>query len=641
MIKAGPPHFKQLAKQHRQSNYTFSKFINECIDNVIKKCNTIHIRTVVDDGDADSGGKLLEIWISDNYKNGFDNINETGSHNPFNMGHFNVNHDNDDETSEFGVGLKSGSISVANKLEVITRVPAFNENYYVCADFIRMSNEKEVELSYNPIIKKISDEEYKNEYRHPFEQGSTIKVSNFRDSAYNTTTQEMITFELINSLSKTYYKWLEHCDIYVNDEKVNPPYDYFKDEACIPFIETCYIYILRNNKYKYMYFAGKKYYSGIQKIFEYDTTDKKWKESEFDKMEGYMKNGYKLLYTQYDKDHCIEINTTTVYYSENDKELPNDTVNIYKDNRLYCSEPLVKHNDGYFNHVIHEINFKSKDIGKHIGITYNKEINIKNQNNDLVELIKNMVSMNGKRFSTGNKENLKSIHKHAVEQKLQYYVNEKNKKLLRKKLEKDTKKLEEDDSDEEYMSYKNQSKTNKGKTQLKETPKEQLQEPRKEQLKETSKELLQEPKKEQLQEPPKEQLQEPREEQLKETPKELLKEPPKEKLQEDKKELLQETQKEKLQEPKKEQPQETPKEKLQGPKKEQPQETPKEQLQEPKKEQLQEVMREVEDVDNELINIDPNKCFIIKRMNQCNDNHELMIKIVELIKEYELLRQSV
>jgi len=43
IINTGAPHFKSIAKQHRQSNYTFDKFIYECIDNVVKKCNNIYI----------------------------------------------------------------------------------------------------------------------------------------------------------------------------------------------------------------------------------------------------------------------------------------------------------------------------------------------------------------------------------------------------------------------------------------------------------------------------------------------------------------------------------------------------------------------------------------------------------------------
>ena len=68
--EVGAPHFRTEARKYRNANYTFEKVINEAIDNIIKKATEIHVKTTID-GD----GRLQEVKISDNYVNGFENIN--------------------------------------------------------------------------------------------------------------------------------------------------------------------------------------------------------------------------------------------------------------------------------------------------------------------------------------------------------------------------------------------------------------------------------------------------------------------------------------------------------------------------------------------------------------------------------------
>jgi len=104
-LKTGAPHFKSLMKQYRHANYTLQKALNELGDNVIKRTTRIEVSTQIDDTD-----KLQELRVSDNIEQGFENLDQSGTNNPFNMGHIKVAHD-DGETSEFGVGMKAGAIS--------------------------------------------------------------------------------------------------------------------------------------------------------------------------------------------------------------------------------------------------------------------------------------------------------------------------------------------------------------------------------------------------------------------------------------------------------------------------------------------------------------------------------------------------
>jgi hypothetical protein len=79
-----------------------------------------------------------------------------------------------------------------------------------------------------------------------------------------------------------------------------------------------------------------------------------------------------------------------MYHTKNPKsepDLPEDSVYIYKDDRNYGKQSILKHNNGVHNYTLHEIDFVSKRVGKDLGITFNKEI-LMNGNNDLIIAIK-------------------------------------------------------------------------------------------------------------------------------------------------------------------------------------------------------------------------------------------------------------
>ena len=70
---------------------------------------------------------------------------------------------------------------------------------------------------------------------------------------------------------------------------------------------------------------------------------------------------------------------------------------------LFDANKLSKDdNNGINNYTIHKIDFKAKQIGKILGITYNKEIPM-DGNNDLIIAIKAAVADNRKMFTTKKK----------------------------------------------------------------------------------------------------------------------------------------------------------------------------------------------------------------------------------------------
>lgn len=413
-LNTGAPHFKSVMKQHRHANYTIHKVLNEFVDNTIKKSTKIHINTQVDDSET-----LQEIKVSDDYINGFENIYEMGINNPFNMGHIKAAHDDDSETSEFGVGMKAGALSAANQLHVYTRSTDHDDiNHYfeVNCDFIRMANEEDVNASYNPRIREISYEEYRD--RHPFEYGSTLILSKIRDCIYPKTTQEAITNDIANRISETYSRLIHsNLEIYVNNTLVQPTYDFFADPKCIPFTIRKDLYILEKFGQRVYIIHKTKERSVWQ---EYNNLTKVWDKlnrhnNGLDYIQELLADGYRHMYSQIEgSGYCMGLNSTFVLYSdkfhnihkENDAALPEDMVSIYKDNRNYGRQSFVKHNNGIHNYTLHEINFGSKKLGKDIGITFNKEI-LMNGNNDLIVVIKAALSDSRIEFSsdTSTKKN--------------------------------------------------------------------------------------------------------------------------------------------------------------------------------------------------------------------------------------------
>ncbi len=388
----GPAHFKSIIKQQRSNNYNLTKVLCEFIDNIIKKCDNINITTTLNDT------KLYEIKISDNYEKGFENINEKGAKNPLNMGHIRDGQDDDNETSEFGIGMKAAAIASSNKFTIYTKV---NDKYYkIYFDFIKMSQEIDIIKSYNPIIKNIDHDEYK-EY-HIYDNGSTLILEDIRDEIYSATTDETITQDIKIQLGSIYGKIINkyNINLLINDISIQSEYDFFEDEKCKIFTKSAKLYYLENNHNKIKLFLIE--YPN-NKYFVYK--DKKIIQNK-DNLKYYESNGFDVLYSMNNNNkECLIIDSTFTYFVNNKDidKMTSDAVGIYKDDRKYSNLPLKKRNDGYHNYTIHKISFISKKIGKQLGMTYNKEILLSNNNNDLVNCVDTIISKNRSEFTTQKK----------------------------------------------------------------------------------------------------------------------------------------------------------------------------------------------------------------------------------------------
>lgn len=396
-LNTGAPHFRSIAKQHRHANYTLEKVINEAVDNIIKKATEIHLTT-----DVDSDGRLQELKISDNYVSGFESINQEGIGNPFNMGHIKMGHDVDDETSEFGVGLKAGALSAANELMVVSNV---NSAYYqVICDFLKMEKEEDVNASYNPKIKTITEADYKQ--LHPFPNGSSIIMSKIRDTICDRTTQRELTDRLKKGISETYSRFFtQNMRIFVNGELVAKEVDFFSDPKCVHFTVKKRLYVLEKGSDK-IFIMSKTIENPVWQIYIKDADKGKWetlKQPGQELMAERIKEGYKYAYPSgsvFSDGSCMDIDTIFTFYSDlfHTKEtketdvdemseiMPSDMVQIYKDNRKYGKKSFKKHNNGHHNYTLHRIDFSSKKIGKELGITFNKDITMEGKNDIIMAI---------------------------------------------------------------------------------------------------------------------------------------------------------------------------------------------------------------------------------------------------------------
>jgi hypothetical protein len=412
-LDTGAPHFRAIARQHRNANYTFDKVVDEAVDNIGKKAKRIAICTHVN-----QLGKLEWIRVSDDYVKGFEDIHQRGSKNPFNMGHIRDGQYLDEETSEFGVGFKAGAISAGDVLKVWTKVDG--EYYLVILEFLKMEQEDDVNKSYNPVIKKISEGEYAAV--HPFNQGSTIEISQVRSQIYPVTTQEDITEFLRKNISNKYSLFIKAgLSVSVNGAPVEPEYDWFEDEKCKLFtvVKRIFCMVHPDTGHREI-FVLRKSEKSTPTYKKYDPSTKKHVQSTKDHLHELRLNGY--VYSDVDTSnpnhkndpYAIKLESTMTFYSdlfhgngdEEDGDLPFDRVEIVKAGRKYGNLIMSRHVNGAQNYTTHRLSFQSKKLGKELGITFNKDISMQLQN-DLTCSIRDSVKDSCKEFNsdTSTKKN--------------------------------------------------------------------------------------------------------------------------------------------------------------------------------------------------------------------------------------------
>jgi len=429
-LMTGAPHFKGERRKYKNSGYTLFRILKEYIDNVAKIAKHIDVRVSVS-----LSGMIECITISDDYEHGFANIYEHGDKNPFNFAHMRPGQDNDDELSEFGIGMKAAAVAAGNSFAVYTKVSGDICHRVLC-NFDEMEREPGVMESYNPKHKLITMEEYRA--IHPFLRGSTIMLNELHPRFHEITSQTQIQREFSDAISDAYSNYIRNgLIVRVNGVAVEEERDWFSDPNCRPFNINTKIFILEKEGCPRILIAARtavrtdknktyKKYDTTPKCDTKSKSQKRLKQFGKKELDQLVSHGYRYSHLLKSTDrHAIEINSTITLYSdefygENPAEQPMNHVDVYKDARKYGSSPLEYRNNGVHNYNCHKIELKSKALGKELGLTFNKQFSLEMQN-DLTRMIREIIKdehnsdLNG---DTGSKKNAELCQYYLDEMKL-------------------------------------------------------------------------------------------------------------------------------------------------------------------------------------------------------------------------------
>jgi hypothetical protein len=376
-VDSGSPSFRGLYDQHTHANYNLYKSLHEIIDNVITKCDKIHVHIIT------RGNNIYSIKVSDNWVQGFQHLNETGSKNPLNLAHIRDGHADDNETSQFGIGLKASSMSTANKMTIITRTDK-DGCIKVLSDYKEMYEQdtfKSKRFTYDP-------KEYMDV--HGFEYGTSILLEDIKSNLTtsidkkNKKPYEQIIIDLIiNSLSDTYNGFIKNgIELRVNGILVEHKEPLYFMKECTPFTQIA-------NVFQYEEDGDTKYYmehktNGTYAIYNNDTRDlltelqtkkemKNIKEKEVTQIADIKST---FIYWWYKKTHKPDAENAPK------DDMPKGKIDIIKRNRKLGTWNLKKTSrNGSRNYTQSEITIDSKKIAEEIGLNYNKTISDENENN--------------------------------------------------------------------------------------------------------------------------------------------------------------------------------------------------------------------------------------------------------------------
>jgi hypothetical protein len=431
-LMTGPAHFKSERRKYKNSGYTLFTILNEYIDNVAKIAKHIDVRVSVS-----PSGMIECITISDDYEHGFANINEHGDKNPFNFGHMRPGQDDDEELSEFGIGMKAAAVAAGNLFTVYTKVSGDICHRVLC-NFDEMEREPGVMESYNPKHKLITMEEYRA--KHPFPCGSTIVLSELHPRFHEITSQAQIQREFSETISDSYSNYIHNgLIVRVNGVAVEEERDWFLDPTCHVFNINTKILILekansprsprvlvairtdKNTTYK-KYDAPAMPPQPAKPKSKSQPRLKQFSKKELDQL---LAQGYRPSHLLKSTDmHAIEINSTITLYSEDfhgknhdEVEKPLNHVCGYKDLRKYGSFQFEPRTDGNCNYNCHKIELKSKSLGKELGLTFRKQFTLEMQN-DLTRMIREIIRDNNLNLNSNADKNSKLCQRYLDEMKV-------------------------------------------------------------------------------------------------------------------------------------------------------------------------------------------------------------------------------
>ena len=407
--KIGTPHFRGILKQARASGYTFNRAINDILDNNILLAKNISVNV----NKKHENQKIDSIAFYDDYEKGFERLKLEGSQNPFNMAHIRVGHDDDRETSEFGMGLKLASMYLGDKITIHTRIINQDSTYSyfrISFNFNEMAERKIPEESYEPSEwYEISPEMYYSQ--HKYTQGSKIEIEGVRSNTYSLENISLIVDNIKKNIEDTYSYIINErkLNLLLNDIEIKGSVNYLEHPNCSPFNMKSEIYLSINSDLT------------INKIFvkitDWDTRPKKKEKIKYKMYNNDTGKLEKIDKRDFTTDNFIKLtlSSTTTYWCENPDENDRDSkrknhytggkINIFRYGRRYDSlSYITRRGNGSQNYTYHKLEYTSKIINKILGMNYNKHIN-SHEVNDFTKFLKEIQKINEGRYNsdTSNK----------------------------------------------------------------------------------------------------------------------------------------------------------------------------------------------------------------------------------------------
>lgn len=419
----GIPHFTGILKQARASQYNFIRSINDIIDNVIYLCSLMFINIIYDF----ETNNIDCIEFIDNYEKGFENLQFDGSENPFNMAHIKISHDNDLQTSEFGMGLKYASIFLGNELVVYTRIYDKDDGsikyYKIRFDFNKMGNQNDALKSYEAQEwYPISKEEYLQNHNN-IDCGSTIRINKIRKEAYTKKDNEDFLSNIRTEINNAYSDVINttNISVSVNDIKLDNVTNYLSHENSKDLVVSSKINLVNDiNNFKAV--QKTKYYTDSNEVY-YKHDNNHHENISKEEYESFIKENETLDMT---------FKSTTTYFihdsnnEDRDKKLhetnmTNGLVNIYRNKRKYDSISYInggRRNNGSQNYTYHRIDYISKKINKLIGMNYNKNINT-GLSNDFTDMLGYIQKLHEGKFSSDKTNKVfKKMEENAIKKNI-------------------------------------------------------------------------------------------------------------------------------------------------------------------------------------------------------------------------------
>jgi hypothetical protein len=382
--RIGCGHIKGLIKQIRGDNNTLEGALCDIIDNVDGISSRDKLPNVgcwVEMLYDEENGKIHQIKITDNLPNGFNGLDNEGTEHPLNMTHMRVGHSEDNESSEFGTGLKKALVYIGNSCEIYTRSIENGRDMcrYVKLDFVEMSQRKNAEDSYElTISKEISYDEYRQYHNKEF--GSTIIISNIRDNSIcSYTDKQMFESKIKDYLS---LKFTERFRVgsfllYLNDEKIEEQPDvYTGNNNKITY--TFYTKIINNAVVDIVCYKVK-HNGGIDKKYQFGMVTKKDRKGKEIQQFGFIEDkklNFEVLKNS--PEYCeLVFESCSTSQTGFDFIKGENEVNIVRmrDHGKLCF--VKKAVDGYSNYISNRIKYSSKKLNTFLGVSSFKVVSLK------------------------------------------------------------------------------------------------------------------------------------------------------------------------------------------------------------------------------------------------------------------------